>query len=988
MPLGDGYVTTLFGSNDTRALVLGSANGTMGVLHHIELDDDERKEHSGPSKHKQGTFMGVYIPIVSSMWGVLIFIRFGIIVGYTGWVMAVGLVFLAAGAQCLTTLSLCTVISNSRNYKGGSFGILKRNLGANMAGVICLLYYLGMTTMASVELLGSVQAIDYVIISRPGVERSLLSSPFLDQVVIGGALLFILAIVRSVQVKAVHVLTVVVLGFVLVSFFFGFLGIFLTLGSWRGSFSDDIVGVTGLNWTTFMDNALPDWNLPEGDYDDVTEELLEENQVHGAASALAIIFPMFLGIFQGANKAADLKTPNQSILKGTLAAIATSVFVYVLFFLVLAGVATREMLKNDALIFDRLTYPTEWISIVATILVGVGACAELLEIGPTILHAVAEDGTFSFLKHARLDRTCNGEPVYCVGLSFIISFFLLFVSSAYFEVMATVVTMFFLQAYGHMHVSLLVNEAYSHASWRPTFRYYHWGTAFLGGLVTLFLMFYVSWLQAVVTIAISVLLLFVIKFIEEPKRLGLGTRGVKLGGIMNFLIEDSQISYNNQLRIARGINSTEEERYWNPEILCLIQDPKDISQRQNHIKLLHLARQICTRNSLLPHLAVVATVARVDRTCIQSSTELQHHAELKLYSLTMLANLKAFCKAVIAPSSCSDSDADLMLMQSIGLGPLQPNTVLLSWEDKSLLEIVKHSTETRKVVAVLKDEFDLEYHVKGARLVRGKSLEMEVLKSDSIDDDSEDDDSEMDEQEDPKEEDPKGIAPTISSTESYFDLPQSKRQRKRHAKLVRKTGTIDVWWLVQNGGLPVLIAKVLHQSRDWKGCKIRVFAAVECEEISNEQTLQFSLRIRTLLKTMRVKVHSVEVLQLSVKSHSLVRDTTLDNTFQIEMDQATDCHEFHHRREYRSVFELFPDIAITESSSGDQLPHAISTFNDLLTKYSGNADLVILNLPFPQCDENITIYQKYLHDLVEFIPRVLFVYSSLDDEEVQTELSW
>lgn len=38
------------------------------------------------------------------------------------------------------------------------------------------------------------------------------------------------------------------------------------------------------------------------------------------------------------------------------------------------------------------------------------------------------------------------------------------------------------------------------------------------------------------------------------------------------------------------------------------------------------------------------------------------------------------------------------------------------------------------------------------------------------------------------------------------------------------TGTIDVWWLYDDGGLTILIPYILSLRSQWSRCKIRIFA--------------------------------------------------------------------------------------------------------------------------------------------------------------------
>jgi potassium/chloride transporter 4/5/6 len=40
-------------------------------------------------------------------------------------------------------------------------------------------------------------------------------------------------------------------------------------------------------------------------------------------------------------------------------------------------------------------------------------------------------------------------------------------------------------------------------------------------------------------------------------------------------------------------------------------------------------------------------------------------------------------------------------------------------------------------------------------------------------------------------------------------------------------GTIDVWWIVNDGGMLILLAFLLQQDKIWKKCKLRVFIIAE-----------------------------------------------------------------------------------------------------------------------------------------------------------------
>ena len=39
----------------------------------------------------------------------------------------------------------------------------------------------------------------------------------------------------------------------------------------------------------------------------------------------------------------------------------------------------------------------------------------------------------------------------------------------------------------------------------------------------------------------------------------------------------------------------------------------------------------------------------------------------------------------------------------------------------------------------------------------------------------------------------------------------------------RLNGTIDIWWIVHDGGMLILLSFLLQQNKVWKGCQIRIF---------------------------------------------------------------------------------------------------------------------------------------------------------------------
>lgn len=73
------------------------------------------------------------------------------------------------------------------------------------------------------------------------------------------------------------------------------------------------------------------------------------------------------------------------------------------------------------------------------------------------------------------------------------------------------------------------------------------------------------------------------------------------------------------------------------------------------------------------------------------------------------------------------------------------------------------------------------------------------------------------------------------------------------------SGTIDIWWIVHEGGLLMLLPFLLKQHRTWKNCKIRIFTVAQMEDNS----IQMKKDLKTFLYHLRIEAE-VEVVEMVV----------------------------------------------------------------------------------------------------------------------------
>ena len=63
-------------------------------------------------------------------------------------------------------------------------------------------------------------------------------------------------------------------------------------------------------------------------------------------------------------------------------------------------------------------------------------------------------------------------------------------------------------------------------------------------------------------------------------------------------------------------------------------------------------------------------------------------------------------------------------------------------------------------------------------------------------------------------------------------------------------GNIDIWWIVHDGGLLMLLPFLLKQHRTWKNCKLRIFSVAQPEDNS----IQMKKDLKTFLYHLRYDI--------------------------------------------------------------------------------------------------------------------------------------
>ena len=83
-----------------------------------------------------GTFGGVFTPSILTILGVIMYLRFGWVVGNVGLAGALIIVTLSTAITFITALSICEIATDQRVRIGGAYYMISRSLGLESGGAV------------------------------------------------------------------------------------------------------------------------------------------------------------------------------------------------------------------------------------------------------------------------------------------------------------------------------------------------------------------------------------------------------------------------------------------------------------------------------------------------------------------------------------------------------------------------------------------------------------------------------------------------------------------------------------------------------------------------------------------------------------------------------------------------------------------------------------------------------------------------------------
>ena len=406
------------------------------------------------SNGKFGTFGGVFTPNVLTILGVIMFLRFGQVVGQSGVVYAVLIVLLSKLITTLTAASLSAIATNTRVKGGGAYYLISRSLGVEFGGAIGVVFFLAQAISVAMYIIGFTEAL---LQAMPDLGWSARLVGTIVNVVVFGCVFIGAAWTIKLQYFILAILAASI-----VSFFVG--------------------GVSIFSFEVFAANLQP--KFVEGS---------------GFFVMFALFFPAATGIMAGANMSGDLRDPARSIPVGTFGAIGVTSLIYLAIAVLLGGVWPQDDLIADAFVMNKVA------AVPALILAGVLAATLSSALGsmmgaPRILQAFARDNVFRVLRPMARGAGPTNEPRRAAVLTFVVAEAAVLLGDL--DIVAPVITMFFMATYGLLNLACFYESYSRNPSFRPRFRWNHWSTGLAGAVGCGAVMLLMAPVWAVVAMAV------------------------------------------------------------------------------------------------------------------------------------------------------------------------------------------------------------------------------------------------------------------------------------------------------------------------------------------------------------------------------------------------------------------------------------------------------------------------------------------------------
>ncbi|CAK7300733.1 Solute carrier family 12 member 1 [Vulpes lagopus] len=968
------------------------ANGD-GMPGDEEAENKEGEDKAGAVKF--GWVKGVLVRCMLNIWGVMLFIRLSWIVGEAGiglGVIIIGLAVTVTGITGLSTsaiatngyvrgglgviiiglsvvvttltgISMSAICTNGVVRGGGAYYLISRSLGPEFGGSIGLIFAFANAVAVAMYVVGFAET----VVDLLKESNSMMVDPTNDIRIIGSITVVILLGISVAGMEWEAKAQVILLVILLIAIANFFIGTVIPSNNEKKS-----RGFFNYQASIFAENFGPSFTKGEGFF-----------------SVFAIFFPAATGILAGANISGDLEDPQDAIPRGTMLAIFITTVAYIGVAICVGACVVRDATgsMNDTIIsgmncngsaacglgydFSRCRHePCQYglmnnfqvMSMVSgfgpLITAGIfsatlsSALASLVS-APKVFQALCKDNIYKALQFFAKGYGKNNEPLRGYILTFVIA--MAFILIAELNTIAPIISNFFLASYALINFSCFHASYAKSPGWRPAYGIYNMWVSLFGAILCCAVMFVINWWAAVITYVIEFFLYIYVTYKKPDVNWGSSTQA---------------LSYVSALDNALELTTVEDHvKNFRPQCIVLTGGP------MTRPALLDITHAF-TKNSGLCICCEVFVGPR--KLCVKE----MNSGMAKKQAWLIKNKIKAFYAAVAA--DCF-RDGVRSLLQASGLGRMKPNTLVIgykkNWRKAPLTEIENY-------VGIIHDAFDFEIGVVIVRISQGFDIsqvlqvqdELEKLEQERLALEATIKDNECEEGSGGirglfKKASKLNITKPTPKKDSSMNTIQSMHVGEFNQKLVEAStqfkkkqgkGTIDVWWLFDDGGLTLLIPYILTLRKKWKDCKLRIYVGGKINRIEEEK-----IAMASLLSKFRIKFADIHIIgDINIKPNK--------ESWKV-FEEMIEPYRLHESCKDLTTAEKLKretpwKITDAELEAVKEKSYRQVRLNELLQEHSRAANLIVLSLPVARKGSiSDWLYMAWLEILTKNLPPVLLV---------------
>jgi amino acid transporter len=557
-----------------------------------------------------GTFGGVFTPSILTILGVIMYLRLGWVVGNVGLIGTLVIVTISTSITLLTALSIASIATDQKVKTGGAYFMISRTLGIETGGAVGIPLFIAQTLSIALYTLGFAESFASIF-------------PYFDETTVALLVTVIIGVVAMISANVAIKTQYFILGAIALSLISLFLG-------------------------KPLEPELDAFRSPGPDSENFWK-------------VFAIFFPAVTGIMSGVNMSGDLQNPSRSIPVGTILAVGVGFLIYMVLPVVLASRVDTETLISDPLVMRRISF---WGD---TILLGVWGATLSSALGsilgaPRVLQALAKDKVLpGYLRFLARGSGKDNTPRYGTIFSLVIALVAVYFGNL--NLIAPILTMFFLTTYGVLNITSAVENFLGNPSFRPTFTV-SWVFSLLGAFGCVVVMFLIDPVSTVVA-TFFIILIFIWL---EKQQLRTSWSDVRQGMWMS-------VTRASLLKIKKEDNP----KSWFPHLLILSGAPT------SRWHLIALSHSLIRSRGLM----TVTTIIPPD----QINLERQQTMEANTREFLLNKGIKCLVRIISAPNVY---EGGIRLVETYGLGNLTPNTFVLG-ATENIDHIEKYSNQISKI---------------------------------------------------------------------------------------------------------------------------------------------------------------------------------------------------------------------------------------------------------------------------------------------------